>query len=191
MPSSAPLTSFASDLQFLQQHGDVIVLEAPHGARVAVSAKYQARVMTSAVGAHGNSLGWVNRAPIASGLNGTPFDNYGGEDRFWLGPEGGQFSLFFPPGAPFELPHWQTPRGFQEGAWDITAQGESFVDFRHDFAVKNASGTDFEVAVERRLELLDADSLSDALGVALPASLQWVAFRSDNQLRNAGARAWT
>ena len=32
-----------------------------------------------------------------------------GEDRFWLGPEGGQFALFFKKGDPFDLDHWQTP----------------------------------------------------------------------------------
>lgn len=191
MPSSAPLTSFASDLEFLQQHGDVTVLEAPHGGRVVVSAKYQARVMTSAVGAHGSSLGWVNRGPIAAGVTGTPFDNFGGEDRFWLGPEGGQFSLFFPPGAPFELSHWQTPRGFQEGAWDIVARGPAWVDFQRSFRVQNSSGHDFDAAVERRVELLDARAVTQSLGVALPERVQWVAFRSDNQLTNAGTRPWT
>ena len=39
----------------------------------------------------------------------TPFDNYGGEDRFWLGPEGGQYGLYFPPGKPFVFDNWQTP----------------------------------------------------------------------------------
>jgi hypothetical protein len=184
MPSSAPLISFTSDLEFLQQHGDVTVLEAPHGGLVAVSAKYQARIMTSAVGAHGNSLGWVNRAPISAGITGTPFDNFGGEDRFWLGPEGGQFSLFFPPGAPFELSHWQTPRGFQEGAWDIAARGPAFVSFERSFRVQNSSGYDFDAAVRRRIELMDAAAVAQALRIALPEQVQWVAFRSDNQLNN-------
>ena len=34
---------------------------------------------------------------------------FGGEERFWIGPEGGQFSIFFPPGGKFELADWQTP----------------------------------------------------------------------------------
>ncbi len=147
--------------------------------------------MTSAVSARGSSLGWVNRAPIASGKTGTPFDNYGGEDRFWLGPEGGQFSVFFAPGTPFELDHWQTPPGFQEGAWDVTAQGAAFVGFERRFSVKNSSGTDFDVAVKRRIQLLDAAAVSQALGLAIPDQVEWVAFRSDNQLTNVGARAWT
>jgi uncharacterized protein DUF6786 len=191
MESSARPISFAADLEFLREHGQPLVLIAPHGGRIVVSPEYQARVMTSAVDAVGTSLGWVNRTHIDRGTKGTPFDNYGGEDRFWLGPEGGQFSVFFPPGAVFELPHWQTPPGFQEGTWEITAQSETFVSFRHTFSVQNASGSDFDVGVERRLELLDAAGVSRALGVALPPGLGWVAFRSDNRLRNEGTRAWT
>jgi hypothetical protein len=191
MKSSAPNTSFATDVEFLKERAPLVVLTAAHGGRIAVSPAYQARVMTSAVSATGKSLGWVNRAQIGSGQTGTPFDNYGGEDRFWLGPEGGQFSVFFAPGAPFELPYWQTPSGFQEGSWEIAAQGDSFVSFQRSFSVKNASGNDFDVAVNRRVELLDAAGVSQALGVALPAQLDWVAFQSDNQLRNAGTGAWS
>ncbi len=191
MESTVPVTSFAADLEFLQQHGEVALLTAAHGGRIAVSPRYQARVMTSAVSADGASLGWVNRVPIASGKTGTPFDNYGGEDRFWLGPEGGQFSVFFAPGMPFELEHWQTPSGFQEGAWDVAAQDAAFVSFERRFSVKNSSGTDFDVAVKRRIELLDAAAVSQALGLAVPDQVEWVAFRSDNQLNNVGARAWT
>jgi len=196
MKSSAPVTfaSFAADVGFLEQHAPVVVLcstSGPaHGGCVAVSPTYQGRVMTSAVSDAGPSLGWVNRAQISSGKTGTAFDNYGGEDRFWLGPEGGQFSVFFPPGAPFELPYWQTPSGFQEGAWDVAARGDAFVSFQRRFNVKNASGTDFDVAVNRRVELLDAAAVSQALGVTPPSELQWVAFRSDNQLSNAGTRPW-
>jgi hypothetical protein len=191
MMSTEPNRSFATDVEFLEQHGSLILLSAAHGGRIAVSPTYQARVMTSAVSAAGQSLGWVNRPHISSGKVGTPFDNYGGEDRFWLGPEGGQFSVFFAPGAPFELPFWQTPRGFQEGEWEIAARGDAFVAFRRNFSVTNASGHEFDVAVSRRIELLDAGAVSHALGVTPPADVQWVAFRSDNQLSNAGARAWT
>ena len=188
---SASPVSFAADLEFLQQHGEVLLLEAAHGARVAVSPKYQARVMTSAVSATGSSLGWVNRAQVSSGKTGLPFDNYGGEDRFWLGPEGGQFSVFFAPGAPFELAHWQTPSGFQEGTWNITAQGTGFASFERKFQVTNASGTQFDTAVKRRIELLDAAAVSHALGVALPQRVEWVAYSSDNEITNAGTQPWT
>ena len=37
--------------------------------------------------------------------------------RFWLGPEGGQYSLYFKPGDPFDLAHWQVPEPIDWGAW--------------------------------------------------------------------------
>ena len=40
---------------------------------------------------------------------------FGGEDRFWLGPEGGQFALYFKPGDPFDLDHWQVPEADRLG----------------------------------------------------------------------------
>jgi Family of unknown function (DUF6786) len=93
-PDGAP--TFADDLAFLEKHGPLLVLTTAGGGKVAVSPKYQGRVMTSAVAAEGRSLGWINRPFIAAGKTGTAFDNYGGEDRFWLGPEGGQYGLYFP-----------------------------------------------------------------------------------------------
>ena len=78
------------DLAFLRAHGPVEVLTSPGGGVVVVSARWQGRVMTSAVEAHGASLGFIHRAFLEAGKTGTAFDNYGGEDRFWLGPEGGQ-----------------------------------------------------------------------------------------------------
>ena len=45
---------------------------------------------------------------------------FGGEDRFWLGPEGGQYSLYFRGGDPFDLDHWQVPEAIDWGGWDVT-----------------------------------------------------------------------
>ena len=43
----------------------------------------------------GRSLGWVNKAFIEKGDKDPHFNNYGGEDRLWLAPEGGPYSLWF------------------------------------------------------------------------------------------------
>ena len=119
-PGSAATTpTFAEDLAFLRAHGPIHVLESPGGGRVALSAKYQGRVMTSAADAAGQSLGWIHRDFIASGKTGSQFDNYGGEDRFWLGPEGGQLGLYFPPGKPYTFDDWRVPAALQGGAWEM------------------------------------------------------------------------
>src|SRR6266516_3949338 len=74
--------SFAEDVAFLSAHAPVKVLESREGGRLAVSAEYQGRVMTSAVDPGGASLGFINRSFIEGNEKGTQFDNYGGEDRF-------------------------------------------------------------------------------------------------------------
>jgi hypothetical protein len=182
---------FEDDLAFLRAHGDVTVLSASTGGRVALSADYQGRVMTSAVGPGGASLGWVHRAFIAKGETGTAFDNYGGEDRFWLGPEAGPFGLYFPPGAAFTIDTWQTPHQMQEGAWAVTSSTASSVTFRREMTVESYAKTKLSLAVDRTVRLLDAAAIRAALGVDVPASVSWVAFESDNKVTNTGAKPWT
>ena len=182
---------FEQDVAYLRQHGDVQVLTSPYGARLAVSAKYQGRVMTSAVAAEGASFGFIDRKFIDAGKTGTQFDNYGGEDRFWLGPEGGQFGLYFPPGKPFEFQHWQTPAAFQQGAWDIVEQTEGSIRFRRAMDVTNYAGTQFKLDVERTVAFVDPKDAADHLGAPIPEGVQLVAYQTANQVTNTGPRAWT
>jgi hypothetical protein len=177
---SAP--TFADDLAFLRAHGPVLVLESPGGGRVALSAKYQGRVMTSAVDSAGQSFGWIHRDFIAAGKTGSQFDNYGGEDRFWLGPEGGQFGLYFAPGKPFTFDAWQVPAALQEGAWDVGSTTPTRAVFHRTMTVTNASGTAFTIAVERAVSLVD---------VPVAEGVRGVAFETVNTLTNTGASAWT
>mgnify|MGYP001552760461 CR=1 FL=1 len=183
---------FEDDVAFLTERGaGVKVLQAPSGGRIAVSGKYQARIMTSAVEPQGSSLGFVNRSFIEAGKTGTAFDNYGGEDRFWLGPEGGQFALYFPAGKPFAFENWQTPNAFQAGEWQEKASGPSNITFARSFTVSNYAQTEFKVDVERKLSVLTADQAKAALGIAVPQGLKWVGFSSENTLINQGSKAWS
>ena len=195
MPSPNPSPpsvqqTFEEDVAFLSAHAPVRVLTSPSGGRIAISAEYQARVMTSAVGAGKPSLGFINRHFIEAGQRGTPFDNYGGEDRFWLGPEGGQFGLYFPASKPFSFEFWQTPHELQEGAWQARAESPTSLTYARVFSVTNYAQRTFEVEVERKLTLLSADQANENLGVALPASVSWVGFSSDNKLTNKGRDPW-
>ena len=120
MSTAASLThragaaSFGDDAAFLKSHTELIVLSDEKGqAKVAVAPGWQGRVMTSTAGADaGPSFGWINRELIASGKLLPHMNAFGGEDRFWMGPEGGQFSIFFAKGAKFEFNDWFTPAVF-------------------------------------------------------------------------------
>jgi hypothetical protein len=147
--------------------------------------------MTSAVDAHGASLGFVHRKFIEAGKTGTAFDNYGGEDRFWLGPEGGQYGLYFAPGSPFAIGSWQTPHEMQEGSWDVPSRDATHVTFTRKMHVANWSGAEFDVAVERTVRVLSADGVRSRFGEALPPGARWVAFETVNRVTNAGSRPWT
>ncbi|MET0790775.1 MAG: DUF6786 family protein [Polyangiaceae bacterium] len=190
-PSAASSHRFEDDVAFLSRHAAVKVLTSNGGGRIAISGQYQARVMTSAVEANGQSLGFINRAFIEAGHTGTPFDNYGGEDRFWLGPEGGQYGLYFPSAKPFTFDNWQTPHALQEGAWQTLRETESSISYGHSFSVSNYQQQPFQVAIERTVTLLSREQASERLGLPLPASLTWVGYATENRLSNAGSSAWS
>ena len=194
-PSSSSARTFDDDLRLLQADGPVDVLETPAsanaGGRIAVSARWQGRVMTSAVEPHGASLGFVHRAFLEQHKVGTAFDNPGGEDRFWLGPEAGPFGLYFPPGAPFTIAAWQVPHSMQEGAWDVRSRDASHMTLARTMHVVNWSRAEFDVAVERTVRVLSAADVTSRFGVAPAGGVKWVAFETVNRITNAGARAWT
>jgi hypothetical protein len=183
---------FKDDLAFLETHTKPVVLGGADGqALVAVSPDLQGRVMTStASGPGGPSFGWINRELIASGVNNPHINAFGGEDRFWLGPEGGQFSIFFKKGDPFDLDHWFTPPPINEGAYDIVAQGPDRVHFHKVMRLANYSGAEFDIELNREVRLLGRTDVT-GLGVPVPEGVKWVAFATDNQVTNAGPAAWT
>lgn len=184
-------TMFKDDLSFLQKYTDVLVLKSANDkAHIAVIPGMQGRVMTStASGPDGLSFGWINRELIASGENNKHINAFGGEDRFWLGPEGGQFSIFFKKGEPFDLEHWWTPEPINEGAYDIVKQSETSVQFKKVMRLENYSGTVFDLELDRSVELLSAEQAKVAFGVDL-SHVDIVAFESENVITNTGEQAW-
>ena len=90
---------------------------------VTVCPDYQGRIMTSTcAGPNGASLGWVNYDFITAGKHSPAFNNFGGEDRFWLGPEGGQFGLFFQMEMKQIVQNWYTPPELNTGTFRVESQ---------------------------------------------------------------------
>ena len=184
--------TFGDDAAFLKSHTDVIVLSDKEGlAKVAVAPAWQGRVMTSTAGADaGLSFGWINRELIASGKPVLHMNPFGGEDRFWMGPEGGQYSVFFAKGAKFELADWFTPASYDTLPFKVVRQARDKAVFASEFTLTNYSGTKFEVAVNREVRLLGTAAAWQKLGVKPSANVTLVAYETDNKITNAGKQAW-
>ena len=201
--SSEPMenipSNFGEDVAFLKKHTDAVVLRRGDAA-VVVAPAYQGRVMTStATGDGGSSYGWLNYKLIAKGVvppeeaKGTlesKIHVFGGEERFWLGPEGGQFGIFFAPGAKFDFADWKTPPAIDTEAFDKVSSDDTKVVFARNFTVTNQSGTKFDVGVERAVRLLDREQTAQALGVTIPEDLPFVAYETVNTITNRGEKAW-
>jgi hypothetical protein len=190
---NVPVASFGADLAFLRQHTDVITLADETGrAQVVVAPAWQGRVMTStAAGDSGLSFGWINRELIASRKRQPHMNAFGGEDRLWLGPEGGQFSIFFAKGAPFDLEHWFTPPPIDTDAYQVVRQSRNSAQFRHAFQLTNYSGTAFSVEANREVRLLTPAAAWKTLGLTALSGVTMVAYESVNRITNAGQRTWT
>lgn len=188
----AHAASFGDETAFLKKHTGVIVLsDKQDQAKVALVPAWQGRVMTSsAEGDAGQSFGWVNHELISSGKFLPHINVFGGEDRFWLGPEGGQYSIFFAKGAAFDLEHWFTPASIDTIPYEVAKQSKSAATFRANFAVTNYSGSRFDVRVNREVKLLTTRSAENSLGMKPAKGVKMVAFETVNKITNGGKQPW-
>ncbi|PQO29811.1 hypothetical protein DTL21_27645 [Bremerella cremea] len=194
------LSSFQDDLTFLETFTPIVLLQ-DRDIAVAIAPAYQGRVMTSTVQREsGPSFGWINRKVIQQGIvpeqrrQGTMEEHiyvFGGEERFWLGPEGGQFALFFEPGSKFEFSDWKTPAAIDTEPYEIGSQTDRSVDFSHTCTLTNFSGAKFKMNIERSIRLLDKTAIAETLQIQASLNeVQVVAYESDNRLSNRGNHAW-
>ena len=187
-------TSYRNDLEFLARYTRVLELTDGGEARIAICPEYQGRVMTSTcAGLDGPSFGWINRDFIEAAEENKHFNNFGGEDRFWLGPEGGQFALWFAPGAEQVLDNWITPPGLNQGPFRVTSgTNDPYYRLARRMELLNASGSSIALDVTRDVRLLNAGDFTrlfgeEAAGILIDARAGWVGFATDNQIANWGA----
>jgi hypothetical protein len=193
-PTGSPVwgATFGDDLAFLRQHTEVVLLQDGVGSgQVAVLPEMQGRIMTStADGEQGHSFGWINREMVAAGRFVEHINVFGGEDRFWLGPEGGQFSIFFARGVPFDLDHWYTPAAIDTEPWKVVRRSDRSVALSKAMRLKNYSDTVFDLRADREVRVLDRAEAIEKLGVKPRRRVKMVAFESNNKLTNTGRKPW-
>ena len=184
--------TFGDDLKFLKKHTDVVVLSDETGnGQVTVIPQMQGRVMTSTAGGmDGFSFGWINRELVASGKFVEHMNVFGGEDRFWLGPEGGQFSIFFKNSVPFDLEHWFTPAPIDTEPFELVSKSKSRAVLKKDMKLENYSRTVFNLRADREVRIIERNDAVELLGVTPAPAIKMVAFESTNKVTSAGDKAW-
>ena len=184
--------TFGYDLQFLKQYDSLVVLQSDNEkAQVIVSPKYQAKVFTStAEGMDGFSFGWVNYKAFGSPLN-EHMNAYGGENRIWLGPEGGLFSLYFKSGDSMIFNNWKTPAAFDSEPWTIIAKTPISVSMEKEMKLTNYKETELPISVVRTITILGRKDIEHTIGVIIDNDVNVVAYQTVNTLINTGKIAWT
>jgi hypothetical protein len=176
----------------LKGKDSVVVLRSNNGlSQVIVSAKYQGKVFTStANGDTGRSFGWVNYKAFGTAID-PRMNAYGGEDRLWLGPEGGKYALFFKPGTKMEIANWHTPAAFDHESWTVTNKSSTQVQLAKDMSLTNYVGTQLDLKIDRTIGLLETPEIEKALNIQLDTAVKAVGIKTVNTITNTGAAAWT
>src|SRR6478735_2259558 len=186
--------TYAYDAEFLRHHtSNVIELKsADSSSKVLLSGDYQGRVMTStATGDSGTSFGWLNYELISAKEKRKQFNPVGGEERFWMGPEGGQYSIYFKGGDTFNIQHWQVPAVIDTLGYQMVYLDSSSAVFYKKAILTNYSGTVFNIDIKRKISLLNSKDVSAALKTTIPSAVHVVGYETDNGITNMGNNDWT
>ena len=185
--------TFGYDVNYLSEKDSLIILKSDDGnAQVIVSARYQAKVFTStATGLEGTSLGFVNYKFFDAGVVDEHMNGFGGENRLWLGPEGGQYSIFFAPGAEQNFDNWHTPKPIDIEVWSVKNTSEKEVEMTKSMEIKNFLGNTLKIDIDRKVSLIPNTQVTGDIGMALPENVNAVAYATDNKITNKNDYEWT
>ena len=182
--------TYSDDKSFLSKYCDLIELNSGK-SKVLLSGALQGRVFTStATGEKGLSFGWINYNLFKSGKKSNQFNPYGGEERLWLGPEGGPFSIYFEKGKQQVFENWVVPKELDVLAFNVARKTSQSVSFQKEFTLKNYTGTVLNIGIERNVKLLNSQEVENALNCPVDKSLDYVAYESENILINKGTAEW-
>ncbi len=186
--------TFGYDLNYLSEKdsGLIVLKSDDEKAQLILSAKYQAKVFTStANGLEGKSHGFVNYRFFDAGVVDEHMNGFGGENRFWLGPEGGQYSIYFAPGKEQVYDNWHTPKAIDIEEWTVESISESSVLLSKTMELSNFQGSVLNLAVERKVSLMADADIAEKLELALPQDVDVVAYATENSITNNNDFVWT
>lgn len=184
--------TFGYDLNYLSEKDSLIVLKSDdEKAQIILSAKYQAKVFTStANGPEGNSHGFINYNFFDAGVVDEHMNGFGGENRFWLGPEGGGYSIFFAKDTEQIYDNWHTPKAIDIEVWNIKNATDKEATFTKDMVLNTYKGSQLDLSVERTISLLSNDEIAKKLNIELPIGVNSVAYTTLNTIFNKNDNKW-
>ena len=186
--------TYGYDKDFFATRGiNTVELKSADGmSRVLMVPAWQGRVMTSTnAGRSGPSYGWINHDFIASGEYNPQFNSYGGEERFWIGPEGGPNSWFFKKGEEQIYANWKVPSIIDTDPFTVESVSDTAVTYVAQASLENASGRRFDIGFRRVVSLVGHAEAEALLGVALGAGVRALVYKTENSLTNEGTAVWS
>jgi len=186
--------TFGYDLNYLNQKDDnLIVLSGNEGkSQIIVSAKYQAKVFTStAEGLDGTSMGFVNYKFFDAGIIDEHMNGFGGENRFWLGPEGGKYSIYFNKDSEQVFDNWHTPKPIDIEPWHVTSINDRQVAFSKEMEVTNYAGYRLKLRVDRTVSMIETPKIASGLNIKMNSKVKAVGYATDNIIVNTSDFEWT
>ncbi len=186
--------SFGYDRFFLKENNvDYIELFSISGkSKLLISPAFQGRVMTSSAnGDSGKSFGWLNYKLLSSGEINQQFNPVGGEERIWIGPEGGQFSIYFRQNDSFLFKNWKVPAFLDTEPFEILSRDSNSVTLGRKAAFVNYSGNEFNVDINRKIKLLDEPDLVSKLAISISSPVSFTAYSTENKITNLGDSDWS
>ena len=205
--------TFGYDVNYLSKkdRGLTILSDEDEKSYIIVSAKYQAKVFTSTADHwSGTSLGFVNYKFFDSGKTDEHMNGFGGENRFWLGPEGGKYSIYFPKDSAQIYDNWHTPQPFDIEPWetgllldedrlldgDRDRDMDRYMDrykvlLQKEMQVTNYLGTQFKLSVDRTIVLFGGPFAAASLDIQPNPNVKSVAYNTFNKITNLNDFEWT
>lgn len=182
-------SAFARDVAFLRRYDPALLVLERDSVALVASAKYQGKVFTTTTG-NGESQGFINYEAFDVDPPAAHINAYGGEQRLWVGPEGGPQSIFFPPDTPFTSAVWQTPAPIDHEPWTITEATNETAGFAKEARFESRAGQTFDARLERRVRLMSAADIAGAFPDSAIGGLAAVGYSTDNAIVNVGDDPW-
>ncbi len=157
------------------------------GRRVVCAPALVGRVMSCTFdSAAGDALGWIGQDAISGKRSDPVFNNFGGEERIWFGPEGSQFGLHFT-SSELKPSDYRVQPAMSSQPYELVPSpaDRSQAVMQARVQISNLAGTTFHLQVRRVVSIVESCPFSLGAG----EKVECIGFQSETTVRNVGGEA--